>query len=155
MLHQICMKCHTGAQAWHLHRFLSPILPQSWLAWCRLDDLDPAPGLREVQLQLTWLSPQRELKALTSRLSQASGKEASGKDSWGAAEAGWSQYRACIPARQAPSWEPLSACLALADRVVWEETDVKQADVAGWMCSHGRSHCRDTGCFRDHAGTRH
>lgn len=41
--------------------------------------------------------------------------------------AGWPLYRARIPARQAPSWELLSARLALDDRVVWEGTDVKQA----------------------------
>lgn len=42
-----------------------PLHPQNWLAWYRLDDLEPAPGLWEAQLQLTWHSPQRELKPLT------------------------------------------------------------------------------------------
>lgn len=42
-----------------------PLHPQSWLAWCRPDDLKPAPGLWEAQLQLTWPSPQQELKPLT------------------------------------------------------------------------------------------
>lgn len=79
---------------------LPPSHPQSWLAWCRLD-LEPAPGLWEAQLQLTWPCPQRELKPLTPGCSSS---QASGKDSWGSVvAAGCSTAHASLQGRLYPA----------------------------------------------------
>lgn len=97
-----------------------PSHPQSWLAWCRLDDLEPAPGLWEAPAAADWALPLAGAEALdSSSLWLVSSSQASGKDFWGAVVAtGCCTAHASLQGRLYPGNSCLSVFLQLIE---WSE----------------------------------